>query len=100
MSKNKYVTEAEFDAIKKLMLHYSNADIASFGRAGLVERSDTTLQEIRRTVNFRAYQTRRTQPMATVIVNGTKFEGTADECIKRLERAVKAKFGGGESEDE
>jgi len=38
--------------------------------------------------------------MATVIVNGTKFEGTADECIKRLERAVKAKFGGGESEDE
>lgn len=93
MAKNKYVTETEFDAIKKLMNHYSNADIAAFGRAGLTERSDSTLQEIRRAASFKAYQTRRTEPMATVIVNGTKFEGTADECIKRLRDSMQMKFG-------
>lgn len=89
MAKNKFVTEAEFNAIKTLMNHYSNADIASFGRAGLIERSDSTLMEIRRAANFKAYQTRYAEPKAVVIVNGAKFEGTITECLDRLERAKK-----------
>lgn len=87
MAKNKFVAETEFNAIKTLMNHYSNADIASFGRAGLIERSDSTLAEIRRAANFKAYQTRHAEPMATVVVNGAKFEGTISECLERLEKA-------------
>ena len=89
MAKNKFVTEGEFNAIKTLMANYSNAEIASFCRAGLIERSDTTLGEIRKAEDFKAYQTRYAEPKAAVIINGVKFEGTITECQDRLDEARK-----------
>ena len=89
MAKNKYVTEEEFEVIKALTKYFRNAEIMSICKSIRGMRSDTTLKEIRRAENFEAYQTRNAEPMATVVVNGAKFEGTISECLERLQKAKK-----------
>lgn len=89
MAKNKYVTEEEFDAIKSLMDYFTDAEIASICRSLRGARSETTLKEIKRADNFEAYQARNIEPMATVEVNGAKFEGTIQECLERLKKVMK-----------
>ena len=95
MAKNKYVTEQEFDALKALTKHYSNAEIVSLCTAlGVNPRSDTTLKEIRRADNFEAYQTRYTEPKMIIIINDTKIEGTYAECEEIIRKARKERKRG------
>ena len=95
MAKNKYVTEEEFDALKALTKHYSNAEIVSICTAlGIKARSDTTLKEIRKADNFEAYQTRNAEPKMIMIINDTKIEGTYAECEEIIRKARKERRKG------
>ena len=89
MAHGTYIQETEFLAIKKLLGRFGVSEVDEILNSNLKKRALKTIREIDKYGSFLEYQTRNTEPVASVTLNGAKFTGPLSECIEVLQKAKK-----------